>query len=200
MKSIKSITQSAKVLAVIGIASTIAMSSALAQPLITVDELGNGNFNGQPLPSFQQADPFSGIVTLTYQLPFAGTPGDVVLLEPGPIPQQTSDILRFDGHGFLYFFSERETTDVPPFDPADVTQFPPPIAAFPAVFLQEVGPEGLNGASYTPNPGDPGYEPGITGLSYNFISDVPEPSAGLLTILGGGLLLALKQRRQSKRS
>src|SRR5438105_3347028 len=110
----KSITQSIKVLAVIGIASAITGSSASAQLLITVDELGKGNFNGNPLISGIGVDPVSGISTLFYRLPFAGTPGDVVLLEPGPIPQQTSDILRFDGQGTLYFFSEREATDVSP--------------------------------------------------------------------------------------
>src|SRR5438046_5603960 len=100
----KSIKQSVKVLAVIGIASTLTVSSALAQPLITVDELGNGNFNGQPLPSSQQADPFSGIVTLTYQLPFPGVRGDVQLFEPSTTGTNIlSDIIRFDGNFNLYF-------------------------------------------------------------------------------------------------
>jgi len=196
----KSIKQSIKTLTLTGIVFAIGAGAGLAQPLITVDELGNGNFNGNPLPSFLSPDPFSGIVTLTYRLPFLGTPGDVVLLEPGPTPQQTSDILRFDGQGNLYFFSEREPTDVPPFDPADVTNFPPLLTSSQPVFLQEIGPEGNNGATYVPNPGQPGYEPGITGLKYDFISDVPEPSAGVLTILGGAMLLVLKQRRQNKRN
>jgi len=110
-----------------GSAAAIAVSTAFSQPVITVDELGNGNFNGLPLPSGLQTDPFSGIVTLAYQLPFPGVPGDAYLFEPGPQPAPLSDILRFDGHRFLYFFSEREATDVPPFDPADVTQFPPQV-------------------------------------------------------------------------
>ena len=196
----KSINPLVKVLAIFGIASAIAASSALAQPLITVDEFGKGNINGNPLPSAIGVDPFSGIATLVYTLPFAGSRGDVVMLEPGPVPQQTTDILRFDGNGSMFFFSERETTDLPPFDPADVAQFPSLIAGFPTVFVQELGPEGSNGAFYTPNPGDPGYEPGVTGLTYNFISDVPEPGTGMLTILGGGLLMALKSRRQNKPS
>jgi hypothetical protein len=198
----KSIKQTVKVIALIGISSTLAATSAFAQagPVITVDELGKGTFNGNPLISGIGVDPMSGISTLFYRLPFAGTPGDVVLLEPGPIPQQTSDILRFDGQGTLYFFSERETTDVPPFDPADVAQLPSLNTASQPVFLQEVGPEGNNGAFYTPNPGDPGFVPGTTGLSYNFISDVPEPSSGLLTMLGGGLLLAFRSRRQNQRN
>src|SRR5437667_1540944 len=111
--------QFAKVIAVIGLTSVISSTVALGQggPLITVDEFGKGSFNGTGLPSAIGPDPSSGIVTLFYTLPFPGTPGDVVLLEPGPTPQAMTDILRFDGHGFLYFFSERETTDVAPFDP-----------------------------------------------------------------------------------
>src|SRR5438105_2370920 len=157
----KSIKQTAKVLAVFGIAS-ITASLAYAQPLVTVDEFGKGDFNGTPLPSGIAVEPLSGISTLFYRLPFAGSVGDVVLLEPGPVPQQMTDILRFDGQGNLYFFSERETTDVPPFDPADVAQFPALIASLPTVFVQEVGPEGNNGAFYTPNPGDPGSVSGAT--------------------------------------
>jgi hypothetical protein len=187
-----------KTIAVFGIISTITTTAAFSQPVITVDEFGNGNINGNPLPSGIAVEPFSGMATLTYSLPFGGSRGDVVLLEPGPVPQQFSDILRFDGNGSLYFFSERETSDVPPFDPADVPQFPALIAGLPTVFLQETGPEGNNGALYFPNPGDPGYEPGVTGLSYHFISDVPEPGSGLLLALGGGVLWILKSRRQNK--
>src|SRR5204863_6754025 len=129
----KSIKHSVKFLVLFSLAS-ITASLVSAQPLITVDEFGNGNFNGQPLPSFQSPDPFSGIVTLTYRLPFPGVPGDVQLFEPNAAGTNIlSDIIRFDGNGNLYFFSEIEPTDVPPFDPADVGQFPPPVAALPVV-------------------------------------------------------------------
>src|SRR5207237_341470 len=79
------------------VTSVLAAGAASAQPLITVDENGNGNFNGMPLPSGMAADPYSGITTLAYRLPFPGVPGDVQLAEPnaagGP-----SDPLRFDGN------------------------------------------------------------------------------------------------------
>ena len=90
--------KSVKVLAVFGFTSAMALTTALGQggPLITVDELGKGNINGNPLPSGTMVDPFSGIATLAYTLPFAGTPGDVVLLEPGPVPQQTSSAESID--------------------------------------------------------------------------------------------------------
>jgi hypothetical protein len=194
MKSINSII---KVVAAFSLTSALAVTTALAQGgVITVDELGKGSFNGTPLPSGLQADPFSGIVTLAYQLPFPGVPGDVLLFETAG-SNLASDLLRFDGHGFLYFFSEIEPTDVPPFDPADVPQFPQPVPGLQTVNLLETGPEGNNGALYNPAGGLPGDN--SFGATYNFVSDVPEPGTGLLTMLGGGLLLALRARRQPKR-
>ena len=185
-----------KVVAAIGLTSTLAVTAAFGQPLITVDELGKGSFNGTVLPSGPKTDPFSGITTLAYQLPFPGVAGDVLLFEAGPQHAPPSDLLRFDGQGFLYFFSD--STDGPPFDPADVATLPPPIAALQRVPLLENGPEGNNGALYNPTGGLPGDN--TAGASYHFISDVPEPSASALVILGGSLLLALKKRRQSQRS
>src|SRR5882724_9246179 len=134
----------AKSLIVSGFMSAMAVSTVFGQAggaLISVDEFGNGRINGAPVPSAITQDPFSGIFTLTYFLPFAGAPGDVNLFEVAGA-STLSDVLRFDGNGHLFFFSELETTDVPPFDPADVAQFPSPIAALPVISLVEVGPEG----------------------------------------------------------
>ena len=187
-----------KVIALIGLTSTIAATAAFGQggPLITVDELGNMTLNGAPTsPGVLATDPFSGITTLMYKLPFPGFRGDVRLFEPGAnIP---SDVLRFDGNFQLFFFSEIEPTDVPPFDPADVAVLPPPHAALPSVSMFETGPEGNTGAFYTPLGNDPGGD--FSNPSYHFISDVPEPGSGLLLGLGGGLLWMLKGRRQNKR-
>lgn len=188
-----------KTLAVFTITSTIAVTAAFGQaggPLFTLDELGNMSINGVPQPPGTIAqDPFSGILTLSYNLPFVGHRGDVVLFEPGPIPAPISDVLRFDGFFHVFFFSELETSDTFPFDPADVGQFPGPFPG-PTVNLMETGPEGSNGAFYTPAPGgnDPGGD--FSNPSYHFISDVPEPGAGLLLSLGGGILWILKGRRQ----
>jgi hypothetical protein len=187
-----------KVLLASVLTSALGLATASAQnKLVTVDELGNGDQSGMPLASGITVEPFSGIATLTYTLLFPGTRGDVVLLEPGPTPQQISDILRFDGNGSLYFFSEREATDVPPFDPADVAQLPSPVPGMPIVTLQEIGAEGNNGAFYTPNPGDPGFDSTVGLLSYHFISDaVPEPTTLALAGLGG-LLLTRRRRNQN---
>jgi hypothetical protein len=185
--------QLTKVLLALAVTSVIEVVTASAQPLVTVDELGKGTFSGTPLPSGLKADPFSGIVTLAYQLPFPGVPGDVQLLEPGPTPAPLSDIIRFDGKGFLYFFSERETTDVPPFDPADVGQFPPPLAGLQTIVLFESGPEGNNGAFYSPAGGLPGDN--SVGATYHFISDiVPEPTTLALAGFAAGVL-TLRRRR-----
>ena len=143
-------------------------------------------------PGTITTEPFSGIATLSYQLPFPGYRGDVVMYEPGIQPAPITDVLRFDGNFFVYFFSERETSDTPPFDPADVGQFPGPFPG-PSFNLLEAGVEGADGAFYTPgnNPGGDASNP-----SYRIISDVPEPGSGLLLSLGGGLLWLLKGRRQ----
>ena len=64
------------------------------------------------------------------------------------------------------------------------------------VFIPELGPEGNNGAVYTPAPGAPGSIAGAV-VTYNIISDspIPEPGALALTILGAGTLLFILKRR-----
>ncbi len=66
------------------------------------------------------------------------------------------------------------------------------------VFLNEVGPEGNNGAIYTPDPGAPGSVAGAV-ITYNIISDssVPEPNTLALAVLGAGLLVITLKRRHS---
>ena len=186
--------QSSKLSSIFALASTIIVTAASAQTnglVITVDELGKGNFNGQPIPSTIAVEPFSGIPTLQYTLPFAGTPGDVLLVEP---QGNFSDIVRFDGQGHLFFFSDREAGEAP--DPADVAQLPPPLTQFPVATKDEVGLEGRNGALYTPTPGQPGFEPSSAApVTYNIISDVPEPGSLATFALGGGILLLLNWRR-----
>ena len=60
---------------------------------------------------------------------------------------------------------------------------------FPSVFntntktILESGPEGSNGATYTPGANEPGFIPGFA-VTYTFISDasVPEPSAPTMMV------------------
>ena len=66
------------------------------------------------------------------------------------------------------------------------------------VFIPEVGPEGNNGAIYTPAPGAPGSIAGAV-ITYNIISDspVPEPNTLALAVLGAGLFAITLRRRHS---
>jgi hypothetical protein len=177
--------------ATIALLITTAGPSAFAQTnspqIVTLDENGHGDFNGgPPLPFTVSPDPVQGIPTLQYNTAGVGvffTPGDVVLQEPLSAGGGISDILRFGGSGNIWFFSDREPADVPPFDLADSPVMATPGAGggpFGPVFLLEQGPEGQDGLSYTPTPGMPGYYPNSPTLTYNIISDVPEPGTWLL--------------------
>jgi hypothetical protein len=170
-------------------------TSAFAQTnlLISLDENGNGFLNGVRLTISIDQEPISQIETLHYHLPFYGFTnrvGDVVLMEPGT-PGTISDILRFDGVGNVWFFSEREASDVPPFDLADVAILPM-VWTNNFVMLDEVGPEGQNGASYTPLPSQPGYYG--ADVKYELISDIPEASTFALAGLGAAVLMIFRRR------
>ena len=184
------------VLAAIAAIMATSATSALAQS-ISVDEFGNGLFSASgPLPASIAVDPVSGTATLAYVLPFPVNPGDVVLTEP-PQTTQFSDLLRFGGpnNNILYFFSDVSTAD-PADSPADVG-IPQPQTT--AIVIPEVGAEGSNGATWVPGPAGIGGNASLPTLTYDFISEVPEPSSLLLAGLGGALLLALKRRRQTGR-
>jgi hypothetical protein len=179
-----------------------AVTTAFGQ--FSFDENGGGFGPSGPIPGFLSPEPFSGIVTLTYSLPFPVAPGDVVLYDP-----QTgleSDIFRFgqdSGVGnppagsALWVFSDYEDNDPNP-DLADVG-LPPPVAALPTVGpFPEIGPEGNNYFDWMPLPGsgDPGDAGAGTTVVYRFISDIPEP--GTVTLVGLSLvgLLAISRRRK----
>src|SRR5438477_7358545 len=97
--------QSTKLLALLGAVAVIgAAAPAIAQPVFSFDEFGNGAFG----PGQLQPDPTGGYTNgpvLVYQLPFAGTPGDVLMHDPleGNL---VLDVLRFDGAGHLIFYSD----------------------------------------------------------------------------------------------
>jgi len=170
--------------------SALAANTTTGQIQVSFDENGHGLSQGVPLGFATQPDPISGIPTLVYSLPFQVVPGDLVLMES--IPQDSfSDIVRFYQDGRVFFFSNREPTDLPPFDLADVSVLPPPQSG--AIPLVENGPEGNNGVLWNPGPGQPGYPGGQ--ITYNIISDaVPEPGGIALAGLAAVGLLALKQR------
>jgi hypothetical protein len=174
------------------------VSFLLAQPasaaILTFDENGNGEFG----PGVLQLDPGPGglpFPVLTYRLPFAGVPGDVLLTDADVAGNPFLDVIRFNGNGTLVFYSDNvggvdALADTPS----------PPTALYPnQVRIPEVGPEGNNGAFYTPGPNDPGFDPSLP--TYHLISDspVPEPASVSLLAVGAALggLIVLKRRRNS---
>jgi hypothetical protein len=190
---------STKILSALSCACALTASSAFAQ-IYTIDEFGNSS-GPNITPGVMQLDPSGGLTipVLVYNLPFPVITGDVVLSEPGQPTGTFSDIVRFwdptgAGPSQIIFYSDVSAAD-PADAPAD-TGLPPQLSN--RVIINEVGPEGNNGAIYVPPAGGPGSIPGAVGLQYNIISDVPEPSTVALVIEGVGLLLVtLKPRPQS---
>jgi hypothetical protein len=148
-----------------------------------------GYVNGAP-----KLDPISGLTTLYYNWALATLPGDVLLLEPQT--SHPSDLLRFDGLGGVYFFSDIEPGETDT-DLADVPQLP---LAINPIVLSEIGAEGLNHAFYTPMQGQPGFDVSgiLPGVSYDIISDVPEPNAALF-LLSGLAICSLNRFRRLRR-
>jgi hypothetical protein len=184
--------QSFKTMASFAFTLAIAGNALLAQTnIITVDENGHATFNGVNLPFAIGPDPSGGVAgnVLSYALPFPVVPGDIGLIEPNsPFGNTNSDIVRFfnqsgANQSLLIFYSDRaDTTDL---DLADSGLPNSPNA----ILLNEIGPEGNNGAVWTPGPGLPGFDTSGVLTTYNIISDVPEPGTCSMLCSGLGLLL-----------
>lgn len=184
---------------------------AWADPIpvtISVDEHGNSLFDSPILgtatsPGVLAADPGPGglAAALTYNL--LGPPslvlGDVLLIEPGS--GNISDVLRFNpansATGYpasLVFYSDNSDGIDALADTGLPTNFYTNLVRIP-----EVGPEGLNGAIYTPTANQPGFIDGYA-VTYRFVSDgaIPEPGSLVLMGIGGaGLLATMARRRRS---
>ena len=160
-------------------------------------------FNGAPHPGFLQLDPGPGGLpnALTFTTPAGLVQGDLVLLEPGG---GYSDLIRWNANNAtLVFYSDIETSDLPPFDSADIGL---PTAFYPNVFSvtetglfgQPYSETGPNGYVYVPAVGQPGSDPNnpLNQPTYIIISDVPEP--GTVALVGLSLVGALAVIRRKK--
>ena len=169
---------STKTLFALGCAYAITTASSFAQLVYTFDEFGNssGPSSAPPIsPGVLQPDPSGAlgllVPVLVYNLPLPVVPGDVVLTEPGnpATGGQNSDVIRFwNPTGInatqIIFYSDNSTTepgDVPPDAGLADTGLPPQL--FNPVFIPEVGPEGNNGAVYTPARGRAWFHRGRSG-------------------------------------
>ena len=189
--------QSIKALIVSGLTLVVSATTLFAQGgLFTIDENGNGNFNGNPLPFTVGPDPSGGVTTspvLIYTLPFLVVPGDVGLFEPNDPTRSSSDLLRYlnlpgTTQSLLIFYSDFTATD-----PADSLADSGLPSSPNAIMINEIGPEGSNGALWSPTPGLPGSN--SAGVQYNIISDAPEPGAVPLLLSGVGVLFAIRRFR-----
>jgi hypothetical protein len=164
---------------------------------ITFDENGNGSWNagGASTPLLDNIDILGGAPdTLDYNLPFTTTmvQGDVKVLEPGTTAAVISDVLRFtyidsDNSHRVYVYSDNSDGVDSLADNGIPTTFQSNV-----ITVNEVGPEGSNGVTYTPTSGQPGYV--SRGVTYYFTSDsVPEPAT--ICLLGLGSLALFKRKR-----
>jgi hypothetical protein len=187
-----------KAIVLFGFALAFASNTSFAQFTITLDEFGGPNTS---FPSLLGPDPSGGVAgpVLIYLLPFAVTPGDVILSEPGLPPTPDSDVVRFwnpagnPNQSEIIFYSDVSAAD-PADAPADVG-LPTQFQAL-TIRITETGPEGNNGAVYLPAAGMPGST--SAPMQYNIISDgvVPEPSSLALLLGGVGVLFGIKRFRR----
>jgi hypothetical protein len=173
---------------------------------ITVDENCNGQFGNlsgfsASLSCGQIADPgpggLAGAVTYSLLNPPGLVAGDLLLLDPG-VPAPTvgsisdlafSDVIRFDpdqtasdgSTGTLIFYSDDGTDSL-----ADIGL---PTATDTNSLIVT---EGLDGVSYTPTSGQPGFISGADGPVTYVIVTNPEPASIVLMLGGAGLLFARK--------
>jgi hypothetical protein len=165
--------------------------------LVTIDEFGNGSYttNGvtTTFTGVLEPDPSGGLSgnVLVYTLPFSfAIAGDFYMTNSAePLPLSTaSDVVRFWGPNHVIFYSDTNGVDAL----ADTGL--PHFLMSTNIGLPEIGAEGdyqyaIRQAQYAGGIWDPGWVGPLGGggptVTYEFISDVPEPS--VLALAGTGL-------------
>ena len=186
-------------------ASTIASAVLSAQGPTVVyhfDEFGNGSGMGPGgtlnLPGALAFDPGPGGLASALSYSGLGNPpslvaGDVLVFEPG-VGNLLSDVIRFNPAGTggnpayrptLVFYSNN-TGGVPPNAPAD-TGFPIAFYANTVNVREIPGSGDTTLINYTPLAGQPGFVNGFA-VTYNLVSDVPEPASAAFALIGIALL------------
>src|SRR5262245_20354969 len=165
---------------------------------VVIDELGNAVINGFEFAGSGviAPDPGPGGLggVLTYNLPFPGVQGDVQITECGGAC--FLDVIRFNGNGTVLFYSDNvDGFDAPADTPAPPGAFYTNLASVP-----EIGDEFFSQAVYTPQPGQPGFDP--SNPTYTFISEgsaVPEPASWVLVVAGIGAVSGWSRRKRAVR-
>lgn len=182
-------------------AFALTTTSALALNTITLDENGNGTYNGVAIiGALVAADPSGGVAgpVLLYNIPGPALQVGDVLIRETTNSTPLSDVVRFWTNNQVIFYSDREAGGGDN-DLADISGLPTQFLT-PNQTLFEAGTEGNNGNFYLPSSAvAPGWDGNPAGTQYHFISDVPEPCASLLIGLSSGLFLLWRERRQSWR-
>ena len=119
-----------------------------------------------------------------------------MLTEPGGVTVTDSDVLRFFNLGlssYVIFYSDNDDG----VDSLADSGLPSSLSTNLAT-VAEIGPEGLNGATYEPaSSSSPGGRDGD--VEYLITSDSPIPEPSTLALIGTGLIAAVWLARRRRR-